>query len=141
MEKNKNSDTIEGLNQAVEQVAKKQESDLVIDFDAAVKEEEHFTIRFEGRDYTLPTSPSAKMVLFLTRHNNAVPDDKIISMLDLMFGKDFSKALEQSDHSLASITKLILNPVLTKWGLGGAKYVDNQKAGEDGKKKKANPES
>jgi len=132
-EKNKiNEERISQLNEKVEEIKERQESELTCDFDKALDEyvnsNKKFTVRFLGKIYELPNSMPFNFQTFFLRHCYKkidgkmviiMPDDKIFMFIKLMFGGKFLTALEQTNNvhvTLNFVNKVIIPRVMQEWG-------------------------
>ena len=128
----------EKLNQALDQERKRQESELVIDFDQAVEAQKAkaIKIKYNGKTYTVPgETPQWYMNLILRKVHetrnldfSSMTEEQIIERLEVsdnehddifrrLFGDEFVEAyLRDNMVSKKMLTDDLLNPILEKWG-------------------------
>ena len=128
----------EKLDQAIASERKRQESDLVIDFDQAVEaqKEKAIKIKYKGKTYTVPgETPQWYMNLILRKLHetrnldfSSMSEEEIIEKLEVsdnehddifrrLFGDEFVDAyLHDNMVSKKMLTEKLLNPILEKWG-------------------------
>ena len=128
----------EKLDQALNQERKRQETELVIDFDQAVEaqKEKAIKIKYKGKTYTVPgETPQWYMNLILRKVHetrkidfSSMSEEEIIEKLEVsdnehddifrrLFGNEFVDAyLSDNMVSKKMLTEKLLNPILEKWG-------------------------
>lgn len=134
-----NKAKLELLDQKFIEEQKDQEERLLFDFDEVVKEveEKPFTIKFHGKYYEIPANMPLDFSMFFFRHcfkkRNGkqiidCPEDKISRFVELMIGKKFLIALEQSPTKVGfeTIMDKLATPILAKWGYGTVQKESNQ---------------
>ena len=126
------------LNDALESERKRQEQELVIDFDQAVEAQKAkaIKIKYKGKTYTVPgETPQWYMNLILRKVDETknldfsqMTDEEIIDRLEVsdrqhddifrrLFGDEFVDAyLSDNMVSKKMLTEELLNPILEKWG-------------------------
>ncbi len=127
-----NQERINQLNEKVEEIKERQESELTYDFDEALKEyaasKNKLTIRFLGKIYELSSRMPFNFSTFFLRYCYKkidgkmvviLPEDKVLRFIELMFGREFLTALERSNNvnvSLDFVTNNIIPNILNSWG-------------------------
>lgn len=112
------------LHQEAESWKRKQQDDLIIDFDQAVAEEKAkaIKVRFEGKVYELPKSTPAWLPLFINKHadkDGVVSDEKNLEMIAALLGRDFAEKVADDKNNFVSfelVNSKILKPVMEEWG-------------------------
>lgn len=139
-----NNERIAYLNQKHEEILENQESSLLIDFDAALKEEEAkgYKIKVLEKYFYIPAAMPFNFSTFFLRHCYkrikgkmvvTIPEDKMMDFLKLMFGNDFLICLENSNNrnlSIDFVYKKIIPVIMKSWGYN----MDNSKTQELEKK-------
>lgn len=125
-----NNDRIKYLTEKQEEISKRQENNLVLDFDQALKEanKKQIEIKLLGKTYFLPSEMPFNFSTFFLRHCYKkvkgqflvmMPEDKMLEFLELMFGRRFIQSLENSNNSNVSMLFVFQNivpKVLKQWG-------------------------
>lgn len=119
------------LDEKFEEIQEAQEADLLLDFDKAIEEkkENPYKIKFIGKYYDVPRQMPFNFATFFFRYcykkingkiTIDVPEDKIFMFIQLMFGNEMIKALENNKQRVGIdmvFDKLAL-VILEKWGYG-----------------------
>jgi predicted Ser/Thr protein kinase len=130
MELRNNNDRIKYLNEKHKEIIQNQENTLVIDFDKAIQEnkEEKIVVKFLNKNYYLPATMPFKFSTFFLRYclkkengkmNVIIPDDKILTFIEYMFGNSFMEALDNSQDDKITINivlETLVPPIMKKWG-------------------------
>lgn len=137
-----NDERILFLNQAAEELARRQAENLVADYDAALAEyrdkNRPFVVRFGGRNYELPRSMPFAFTMFYLRHCLQrrggrtvfeVPDDRLGEFLTLMFGRRFARDIETSGVEVNFVMSRIVPDIMGRWGLS---VTGSQSEGDPG---------
>lgn len=125
-----NIDRIKYLTEKQEEISTRQENNLVLDFDQALKEanKKQIEIKLLGKTYFLPSEMPFNFSTFFLRHCYKkvkgqfivmMPEDKMLEFLELMFGRRFVQSLENSNNSNVSMLFVFQNivpKVLKEWG-------------------------
>lgn len=125
-----NAERIRYLNQKEEEIADRQENNLVLDFDQAIKDEniKKIEIKLLGKTYFLPHKMPFNFSTFFLRNcykkvkgewTIIMEDDKVPVFLRLMFGDYFIKNIENSGDnriSLEFVMAKIVPQVMKAWG-------------------------
>ena len=125
-----NEARVERLDKAAEEAAEHEREGLVLDFDEALtefrKQTKRIEIRLLGKTFFLPPSTPANFAVFYLRHcltkveggwTFAVPEDKFLEFVELMFGTEVAKEIGESDMEIAFVIRHIVPRVLVSWGL------------------------
>jgi hypothetical protein len=121
---------LSALNQAAQIEAEAQAENLVVDFDAALKEWETkdkkpYLVKFLGKTYPVPREKPFAYALFVNRYCIRkrdgvmvfeIPDDKIEEFFRLMFGQQFLDALKASDVDCEFVLQKIVPAIVEMWG-------------------------
>lgn len=140
----------EKLDKALRDERKRQEEDLVIDFDQAVEaqKEKAIKIKYKGRVYTVPSeTPQWYMNLILRKVHetrkldfSSMSEEEIIEKLEVsdnehddifrrLFGDEFvDMYLNDNMVSKKMLTDELLNPILKKWGWEPVKDTSQKKS-------------
>ena len=106
--------------EAAARLAKKEEEELFIDFDEAVKENEAKAIRvkFDGQVFNLPRTVPAWLPLFLNKSDGSDKDN--LKLIESLLGADFAKKIVSDKNNFVSfdlVNDKILTPVMARWGI------------------------
>lgn len=123
----KNTEKLKKLDNAIENEKALQEQELLIDFDAAIKEKEEkpFNVKFMDSIYKIPSQMPFSFSMFFFRNCYKkykgkeiidVPEDKIDEFIELLLGKEFLKKAEKSNVSLMFIMDTVASKIMNKWG-------------------------
>lgn len=118
------------LDEKLDELAEKQENDILIDFDAIIEEEkaEALNIKFNNKIYKIPYKMPFSFAMFFFRNclktvkgvsQIQVPDELTLDFIEKMFGSEFLKDLEKSKSgfSFNLIFEQFTFKILEKWGL------------------------
>src|SRR5690625_1752488 len=88
--------------EAAARLAKKEEEELLIDFDEAVKENEAKAIRvkFDGQVFNLPRTVPAWLPLFLNKSDGSDKDN--LKLIEFLLGADFAKKIVSDKNNFVS---------------------------------------
>ena len=125
-----NDERIAFLNAKTEQLASEQETELIADYDEALKEWKEknapYRVKFKGKIFDIPRNIPFNFSLFYLRYCIkkqdgktlfVIPDDKQSEFIELMFGPDFLAALEGSgDIDLNFVFEKLVPDIMDKWG-------------------------
>lgn len=125
-----NDDRIKYLTEKQNEISERQENNLVLDFDQAIKEanKKQIEIKLLDKTYFLPSEMPFNFSTFFLRHCYKkvkgqfvvmMPEDKMLEFLELMFGKRFIQSLENSNNcnvSMLFVFQNIVPTVLREWG-------------------------
>lgn len=126
-----NEERLKYLEEQHEKISTNQENKLLIDFDEAYKEElddSYFEIKINNKIFQIPSEMPFNFNTFFLRHclkkvkgKNIViiPDDKIMTFYELMFGNELVEDLEANNNKYSSnfIMTKIVPVILKQWGL------------------------
>src|SRR5690625_597598 len=106
--------------EAAARLAKKEEEDLFIDFDEAVKENKAKAIRvkFDGQVFNLPRTVPAWLPLFLNKRDGS--DKDTLKHIESLLGTDFAEKIISEKNNFVSfdlVNDKILTPVMARWGI------------------------
>lgn len=118
------------LNTAAQAESQAQAENLVIDFDAALKEWETkdkkpYLVKFLGKTYPVPREKPFAYALFVNRYCIqkqggrelfVVPEDKVEQFFQLMFGQEFLRALQSSEVGYDFVLQKIVPAIVEMWG-------------------------
>lgn len=117
------------LDEQLKKLADNQEAELLLDFDAALEEEQAkpYAVKFDGKVYYVPHEMPLAFATFFFRYcykkNNGrvileVPEDRMMQFIELMFGKEMLRALEVSKKavSIRVVFDKLAGTILSKWG-------------------------
>lgn len=126
-----NKDREKFLDEKFEEIQEAQEADLLLDFDKAVEEakEKPYKIKFLGNYYDIPRQMPFNFATFFFRNcykkvkgniTVEVPDEKLYLFIQLMFGNEFLRALENNRKriSIDVVFEKLAVTILNKWGYG-----------------------
>src|SRR5690625_2078166 len=104
--------------EAAARLAKKEEEELFIDFDEAVREEQAQAIRvkFDGEVFELPPTIPAWLPLFLNKSDGSDADN--LRIIEGLLGKDFAEKITSGRNNFVSfdlVNDKILTPVMKQW--------------------------
>lgn len=125
-----NAERLAYLNDKENEIAKRQEKNLVLDFDEALKEEnkKQIEVKLLGKTYFLPTKMPFNFSTFFLRNCYkkikgewfiAMDEDKVLPFIELMFGKKFIYQIEKAKDnriSLEFVMSNIVPKIMDKWG-------------------------
>jgi len=128
------------LDSQLNELAKHQEAELLIDFDQAIdeyeKEKTPYSIIFNGKTFLVPREMPFDFATFFFRYcykkekgstRMEVPEDKILRFIELMFGKSMLQSLESGTKrvNMDLVFQKLALPILEKWGYD---LQDNEEA-------------
>jgi len=127
-----NKERINFLDTKVEELGEQQANDLVIDYDAALKEYKQksnpYKIKFKGRIFDVPRSMPFSFSMFYMRYCLVkkqgktifqIPDERIHEFIEKMFGRLFLKTLMNSDDvDMNFVMGTLVPDIFEKWGYG-----------------------
>lgn len=125
-----NAERLAYLNDKENEIAKRQEKNLVLDFDEALKEEnkKQIEVKLLGKIYFLPIKMPFNFSTFFLRNCYkkikgewviAMDEDKVLPFIELMFGKKFIYQIEKAKDnriSLEFVMSNIVPKIMDKWG-------------------------
>jgi len=125
-----NEERLAYLNTKQDEIAVRQEGELLIDFDKALEEskEEQIKVKFLNKYYQVPTSMPFNFSIFFLRNcykkvngkmTVVVPDEYLVKFITMMFGNDFMTALENTKDvriTMGIVFSKIVPAILDKWG-------------------------
>jgi hypothetical protein len=109
------------LNEKVQELKEQQESDLIIDFDAAIKEKKSQLKQYRVKFNEMPMS----FGLFFFRHcynkksgkmNVDIPEEKMYEFIELMFGKKLVEEFSNSTVGMNLVFEKLSPQILKHWG-------------------------
>src|SRR5690625_629331 len=106
--------------EAAARLAKKEEEELFIDFDEAVKENEAKAIRvkFDGQVFNLTRTVPAWLPLY---QNKSDGSDKVnINLIESLLGADCDKRIDSDKNNFVSfdlVNDKFLTSVMARWGI------------------------
>lgn len=127
-----NTERLDYLNRKQEEIANRQEEELVLDFDEALREEnkKKFKVKVNGISYDMPRDMPISFQTFLIRKcykkikgawQLVLPEeDALYTFIDKMFGEKFLRDIERSKNRALSLSFLyndIIPAVFKQWGL------------------------
>lgn len=125
-----NEERLAYLNSKQDEIAVRQEGELLIDFDKALEEskEEQIKVKFLNKHYQVPASMPFNFSIFFLRNcykkvngkmTVVVPDEYLVKFITMMFGNDFMTALENTKDvriTMGIVFSKIVPVILDKWG-------------------------
>jgi hypothetical protein len=127
-----NKERIAFLNSKTEELAEKQEEELITNYDEALNEYKNKSkphkIKFKGRIFEIPRSMPFSFSMFymkycITRQGGktifSIPEERVNEFIEKMFGKGFLKTLNHSDDvDMDFILSVLIPDIFDKWGYG-----------------------
>lgn len=123
-----NAERIAALNRAAHAESEAQVQNLVVDFDAALKEwrgkRATHQVKFLGKTFAVPREKPFAYALFVSRHcikkidgkkMFVVEDEHVEEFFRLMFGEEFLVALQESNVGHQFVMEHIVPEVLKLW--------------------------
>ena len=111
------------LEQALNEFEAAWESDATIDFDAALeehkKEQEPVTVKFQGKEFTVPAAMPMSVFMFHHRHvdkSGNLPDTKALEFIELVMGREFVRLVEKSDVTVDFVMNKVIPSIIRRWG-------------------------
>lgn len=124
------------LDEQVNNLAEAQETNLVIDFDQAIKEkaEKEIEIIFMKQVFKIPSSMPSDFALFFFRNiydkkkkTIDVPEHLIFEFIEKIFGKEFIKVLSTSKVSINTVFDTLALKVMGIWGYATKSQASKKK--------------
>ncbi len=125
------------LEEQLQKLSENQEADLLLDFDAAIDEQQEkpYKVKFNDKIFDVPKSMPVGFATFFFRYcykkvggktSLEVPEDRLIQFIELMFGKEMVRAIETSKKSVSidMVFSTLAMTILDKWGYN-IKHNDN----------------
>lgn len=117
------------LNEKVQELKEQQESDLIIDFDAAIKEKKsqlkQYCVKFNNKYFEVANEMPMSFGLFFFRHcynkksgkmNIDIPEEKMYEFIELMFGKELVEEFSNSTVGMNLVFEKLSPQILKHWG-------------------------
>ena len=122
-----NEERVAFLNAKAEEICKREEDELVLDFDQALAEkaQKPIKVRFQGKVYNVPAQMPFNFAMFFFRNcykkvggnmQVQVPEEKLPQFVELMFGKEFLNTVENTDVPMNFVFETIAQSIMAKWG-------------------------
>lgn len=122
-----NEERIAYLNAKTQELVEREEEELVLDFDQALEEKEQkpIKVKFQGKIYEVPSQMPFNFAMFFFRNcykkvggkvRIEIPEGMMVKFIELMFGEEFTKAVEGANVSVNFVLETMAMRVLDGWG-------------------------